>query len=128
MSLAASRRSAASASSPEGGARPAPDPGRAPRALGPTLWFVAGALTLMVGVPAASFGDEARGGSQGKGLAFEVTCAATVRSAPMSGRVYVLLGADKSAAEPRFGPNWFRPQPFFAMDVKDWKPGEPLRI
>ena len=33
-----------------------------------------------------------------------------------------------SGAEPRLGPNWFRPQPFFAVDVENWKPGEPLRI
>ena len=32
--------------------------------------------------------------------------------------------ADRAAA----GPNWFRPQPFFAIDVENWKPGEPLRI
>ena len=39
-----------------------------------------------------------------------------------------MLGADRSSSEPRVGPDWFRPQPFFAIDVKDWRPVEPLRI
>jgi S-formylglutathione hydrolase FrmB len=26
--------------------------------------------------------------------------------------------------EPRRGPNWFRPEPFYAWDVRDWKAGE----
>ena len=30
--------------------------------------------------------------------------------------------------EPRLGPNWFRPQPFYARDVRDWKPGEAVAI
>ena len=61
-------------------------------------------------------------------LAFEVTYAASMRSEPIKGRVYVFVGPDSSGVEPRSGPDWFRPEPFFAMDVKDWKPGEPLRI
>src|SRR5205807_10603618 len=28
--------------------------------------------------------------------------------------------------DPPGGPNWFRPEPFFARDVKDWKAGEPI--
>ena len=32
---------------------------------------------------------------------------------PVSARVYVLLGQGQLATEPRFGPDWFRPQPFF---------------
>jgi hypothetical protein len=31
-------------------------------------------------------------------------------------------------SEPRFGPDWFRPQPFFAVEAKDWKSGEPLSV
>ncbi len=41
-----------------------------------------------------------------------------------SGRVYVMLGSGR--IEPRFGPDWFNTQPFFAMDVEDWKPNTPL--
>jgi pimeloyl-ACP methyl ester carboxylesterase len=63
-----------------------------------------------------------------KGLSFEVTYAATLRSAPIKGRVYVFVEPDQSGVEPRSGPNWFKPQPFLAVNVADWKPGEPLRI
>jgi hypothetical protein len=30
--------------------------------------------------------------------------------------------------EPRKGPDWFRPEPFFAVDARNWKPGESLRL
>ncbi len=41
-----------------------------------------------------------------------------------TGRVYVMFGA--GPGEPRRGPSWEAPQPFFARDVRDWKPGESL--
>jgi pimeloyl-ACP methyl ester carboxylesterase len=63
-----------------------------------------------------------------KGLTFEVTYADTLPRTPIKGRVYVFLGPDNSGVEPRSEPNWFRPQPFFAVNVEDWKPGEPLQI
>ncbi len=43
---------------------------------------------------------------------------------PFSGRVYVMLTARDH--EPRFGPSWQGTEPFYAVDVTDWKPGEPL--
>jgi hypothetical protein len=46
---------------------------------------------------------------------------------PFTGRVFVML----SAREPRgliSGIDWFNPEPIFAADVKDWKPGEPLVV
>jgi Putative esterase len=61
-------------------------------------------------------------------LAFEVTCAASLRNEPIKGRVYVMLASAGSGVEPRLGPDWFRPQPFFAKDVENWRPGEPLQI
>lgn len=63
------------------------------------------------------------------GVAFEIaypTKGADER--PISARVYVMLAAGDSTAEPRLGPNWFNPEPFFARDVEDWKPGETARI
>ncbi len=41
-----------------------------------------------------------------------------------TGRVYLMLNA--GPGEPRTGPNWFSPAPFFALDVTDWKPDQPL--
>ncbi|WP_165250097.1 alpha/beta hydrolase-fold protein [Paludisphaera soli] len=46
----------------------------------------------------------------------------------ITARVYVMLAAEGSPGEPRMGPNWFRPQPFFGRDVRDWKPGETIRV
>jgi hypothetical protein len=66
--------------------------------------------------------------SKSKVLAFEVMCAAKLPTTPTKGRVYVFLGADNSGLEPRFGPNWFRSEPFFAVSFDNWKPDEPLRI
>ena len=99
--------------------------------------FVIAVTVLLGAVPAASRAQQAlkpapeaktRTASPAKGLAFEITCAPAVRSAPIKGRVYVMLATDPAAREPRFGPNWFLPEPFYAVDVENWKPGEPLRI
>ena len=56
-------------------------------------------------------------------LQFAVTYDAAITDS-FSGRVYVMLGSGR--VEPRFGPDWFNTQPFFAMDVEDWKPNTPL--
>jgi S-formylglutathione hydrolase FrmB len=61
-------------------------------------------------------------------LAFEVAFPSFLKKQSISARVYVMTGQGNSRAEPRFGPNWFRPQPFFARDVKDWKEGQPVVI
>jgi S-formylglutathione hydrolase FrmB len=67
-------------------------------------------------------------GGPATGLGFEITYPAALQSEPITSRVYVFLEPQGSDAEPRSGPNWFRPQPFYAVDVVSWKPGEPLRI
>lgn len=46
---------------------------------------------------------------------------------PFTGRVFVMvLRNDPFGLAPGF--NWFNPEPTFALDVKDWKPGELLRV
>lgn len=60
-------------------------------------------------------------------LRFELSFDAKVHAKPVTGRVYVMLVARKTNT-PFSGLNWFRPEPVFAKDVKDWKPGEPLLI
>jgi S-formylglutathione hydrolase FrmB len=57
---------------------------------------------------------------------FSVTYSPEVNPGPISTRVYVMLGPAASNQPPRMGPNWFNPQPFFAVEAHDWKPGEPL--
>jgi hypothetical protein len=60
------------------------------------------------------------------GTTFEVRYAPELHAGPVSARVHVMLGPAGSALPPRIGPNWFNPQPFFAVEAKGWKPGEPL--
>jgi hypothetical protein len=59
---------------------------------------------------------------------FEIAFDPSVSDQPYTGRVYVMLAGAGSRGEPSDGPNWFGTQPFYAQDVKDWKPGEPLRL
>ncbi len=92
------------------------------------LLVIAWTSTIVVGFSADSPGDATRPQPKDKGLAFEVVCDPTLGIKPMSARVYVMLDLDRTTAEPRLGPDWFRPQPFFALDAENWKPGEPVRV
>jgi S-formylglutathione hydrolase FrmB len=58
---------------------------------------------------------------------FRITFDPVVSQQPFTGRVYVMLSR-KAQGEPRFGPNWFQPEPFFAREVERWQPGEPTVI
>jgi hypothetical protein len=60
-----------------------------------------------------------------KPLEFRVTFTKAVSTAPFTGRVYVMLSKN-AVKDVIAGPNWFRPEPFFARDVKAWKPQTPL--
>jgi hypothetical protein len=59
---------------------------------------------------------------------FEITFSPQVRQQPYSGRVYLYFSKSGSRGEPRFGPNWFDPDPMIAVDIENWKAGEPLSI
>ena len=50
---------------------------------------------------------------------FHVTFDRTVTDAPFTGRLCVMLSA-KKGSEPRFGPNWFSPEPFFAFPARSY--------
>jgi hypothetical protein len=58
-------------------------------------------------------------------LKFVLTFDGVVSKAPFTGRVFVFLMSSEPSGPPR-GANWFKPEPIFARDVKDWKPGETL--
>jgi S-formylglutathione hydrolase FrmB len=60
-----------------------------------------------------------------KPLEFHITFDKGISSEPFTGRVYVMLSRRSSGA-PRPGPDWFNTEPFFAIDVKDWKPETPV--
>src|SRR5208283_5471268 len=63
-----------------------------------------------------------------KGPAFVVAYPSLLKDKPITARVYVMLGPAGSGLEPRLGPTWFHPQPFFSTLVQDWKPGESVRL
>jgi hypothetical protein len=60
-------------------------------------------------------------------LEFRVTFDRAVSDRPFTGRVYVILTKANRSGPPG-EPSWFRPEPIFARDVKDWKPGQQLVI
>jgi hypothetical protein len=76
-------------------------------------------LTAWTGVPGPA--------AEPKALEFRIVFDKTVSDAPFTGRAYVLLSKNE-LAEPPSGPNWFHPEPFFAVDVKAWKPGDVLVV
>jgi len=53
---------------------------------------------------------------------FRVQLDATAAKEPITGRLFVFL-SQSARGEPRFGPNWFRPEPFFGRDVAAFQPG-----
>lgn len=58
---------------------------------------------------------------------FRLTFDKAALDQPFTGRVFVLLSRNDPGTVPN-GLNWFNPEPAFAKDVKDWKPGTPLTI
>jgi Putative esterase len=83
------------------------------------------AVALVVSFAAGAAGEPP---AERTPLTFEVTYPPAVHRGPISARVYVMLGPAEGGGEPRKGPNWFQPKPFFATDARDWKPGEPLGL
>ncbi len=72
---------------------------------------------LLLVLPFAAWGQDDRL------LKFEVQLSPTVKVAPTTGRLFVFV-SDRRSGEPMNGLNWFSPQPFFAVDVKDFAPGQ----
>ena len=89
------------------------------------LW-VHHALVEPIEAAAVAVVDDPKARPAGDGIVFEVTVCANTLPAPAKGRLYVFLIPGESRSEPRLGPNWFQPQPFYAVDVDGWKPGQTL--
>jgi hypothetical protein len=66
-------------------------------------------------------------GAEPRPLEFHVTFDKSVTDHAFTGRVYVMLSRKELRALPS-GPSWGAPEPFFACDVLDWKPGDTLVI
>lgn len=61
------------------------------------------------------------------GTRFQITYDMKEFAGPFTGRVYVML-FEAETKRLRQGPDWFHPEPFFAMDVTGWKAGETLTM
>jgi len=79
-------------------------------------WRVACATALMLAATAARASVE-----------FDVTLDPAAAQGAVSGRLFVFL-SQRPFHEPRDGPDWFTPEPFFAIDVKDFQPGTARRL
>ena len=56
----------------------------------------------------------------------QVKLDSSVAKQPVSGRLYVFLS--QRSSRPLNGPSWFGPEPFFSMEVRDWKPGDTVTV
>lgn len=61
------------------------------------------------------------------GTTFSVTLDKSLSEQPITGRLFVFL-SQGGFGQPMNGPNWFRPQPFYGLDVKDMAPGEAVTM
>jgi pimeloyl-ACP methyl ester carboxylesterase len=84
----------------------------------PALYPSLGLASLLLLTPVSAV-------AQSRPLEFRLTFDPGVSARPFTGRVYVML-FKQDVKELRPGPDWFHPDPFFAKDVKDWQPGQPL--
>jgi hypothetical protein len=54
--------------------------------------------------------------------AFKIKLSESVAKEPITGRLYLFF-SQRDRGEPRMGPNWFSPEPFFAKEVSALAPG-----
>jgi hypothetical protein len=87
-----------------------------------TVLFLSLSAALDVG-PLARAEPKAAGSPIEFHLAFDKK----VSAAPFTGRVFVVASRAEIKDLPQ-KPGWFKTEPLFAHDVKDWKPGTPLVI
>jgi S-formylglutathione hydrolase FrmB len=81
-----------------------------------TAWAAGAVVVALLGAPAAAGAAP---------LAFHLTYDRVVSQGPFTGRVYVMLSRN-DVGQLRSGPDWFKPEPIFALDVKDWRPAQTL--
>jgi len=56
----------------------------------------------------------------------QVKLDASVAKQPTSGRLYLFFS--QRSSRPMNGPSWFGPEPFFSLEVSDWKPGDIITV
>jgi len=84
--------------------------------------------TVLLAAPSAQPATTQPAASQPAGpLKFVVSFDPAIQSTPYTGRVWIMTSTIQRR-DPRFGPDWFSPEPFASVEVKDWKPNTPLEI
>lgn len=84
----------------------------------------AGTITLMIALVLLG---RAASMASAEPLRFHVRLDAGTAKESITGRLFVFLSRS-ARGEPRFGPNWFRPEPFFGRDVAALQPGTSCTI
>jgi S-formylglutathione hydrolase FrmB len=88
------------------------------------MYCAAGAMLHLLSLQAVALSMP----SADQPLQFEVTFDTGLQSAPYTGRVYVVM-SQSPRREPRQAlTNWFNPPQTVAVDLKNWKPTEPIRL
>jgi len=64
------------------------------------------------------------GTARGQGLRFVVSYPAATFAGPFNGLVVVSLS--RSSTQPRFGPNWFHPEPTYSQTFRKIRPGDEM--
>ncbi len=92
--------------------------------LWPGVWL---GLCLALLAIAPSVSRAAAGAAYAEVQLDEQAALAATGGQPVTGRVFLFV-SQRSAKEPRFGPDWFSPEPFFRIDVHDFQPGQVVRV
>lgn len=79
-------------------------------------------MSIAVALPAARVQADETGAAKVGGPRFEVVLDSAIAKQSVTGQLFVFL-SQRSAGQPVNGPNWFRPEPFFRLDVVDFVPG-----
>lgn len=80
-------------------------------------------LPLLGQAARSNAGEAARPALLARTVTASVTLDRSVCDRPITGRLF-LFTSTLPAGEPRMGPNWFNPQPFFACNVTEFAPGQ----
>jgi S-formylglutathione hydrolase FrmB len=88
--------------------------------------FASNRRLLAIGATGILLAAIARSSFAADTIAFGLTLDPSVSQQPLTGRLFVFLERGEGLHpnhDPRLGPNWFSPEPFFGIDVQNMSPG-----
>jgi enterochelin esterase-like enzyme len=84
---------------------------------------IASLVWLLLGTGSLIVAAEDPSSSVAAARQFRIVLDPALACEPRSGRLFVFT-TQRSSREPRFGPNWFSPEPFCGRDVATFRPGQ----